>query len=63
MLDLQLQAHGRRLQWAVEWVGCGQLWHYDRIPARLVHPLLSLCQLTLENTGTFWHANGEVLPW
>lgn len=19
--------------------------------------------LTLENTGTFWHANGEVLPW
>ncbi|GAP95374.1 SDR family oxidoreductase [Leptolyngbya sp. NIES-2104] len=20
-------------------------------------------QLTLENTGTFWHANGEVLPW
>jgi NAD(P)-dependent dehydrogenase (short-subunit alcohol dehydrogenase family) len=20
-------------------------------------------QLTLENTGSFWHANGEVLPW
>ncbi|MBD1997547.1 SDR family oxidoreductase [Leptolyngbya sp. FACHB-541] len=20
-------------------------------------------ELTLENTGTFWHANGEVLPW
>ena len=20
-------------------------------------------QLTLENTGTFWHANGEILPW
>lgn len=20
-------------------------------------------QLTLENSGTFWHANGEVLPW
>jgi len=19
--------------------------------------------LTLENTGTFWHANGEILPW
>ena len=19
--------------------------------------------LTLENSGTFWHANGEVLPW
>ena len=20
-------------------------------------------QLSLENSGTFWHANGEVLPW
>ncbi|NEQ97941.1 MAG: SDR family oxidoreductase [Cyanothece sp. SIO2G6] len=20
-------------------------------------------QLTLDNTGTFWHANGEILPW
>ena len=20
-------------------------------------------QLTLENTGTFWHSNGEILPW
>ena len=20
-------------------------------------------ELTLENTGTFWHANGEILPW
>jgi hypothetical protein len=20
-------------------------------------------ELMLENTGTFWHANGEVLPW
>jgi hypothetical protein len=19
--------------------------------------------LNMENTGTFWHANGEVLPW
>ena len=19
--------------------------------------------LTLDNTGTFWHANGEILPW
>jgi len=19
--------------------------------------------LTLENSGSFWHANGEVLPW
>ncbi|MGD1908360.1 MAG: hypothetical protein ACFB0C_20550 [Leptolyngbyaceae cyanobacterium] len=19
--------------------------------------------LTLENTGSFWHANGEILPW
>ncbi|MFM7426684.1 MAG: short-chain dehydrogenase, partial [Elainella sp.] len=22
-----------------------------------------LDQLNLENTGTFWHSNGEVLPW
>jgi len=20
-------------------------------------------ELTLETTGTFWHANGEMLPW
>ena len=20
-------------------------------------------ELTLDNTGTFWHANGEILPW
>ena len=20
-------------------------------------------QLTLENSGSFWHANGEILPW
>ena len=20
-------------------------------------------QLTIENTGTFWHSNGEILPW
>ena len=20
-------------------------------------------ELTLENTGTFWHSNGEILPW
>ncbi|HEY9895053.1 MAG TPA: short-chain dehydrogenase, partial [Candidatus Sericytochromatia bacterium] len=20
-------------------------------------------ELTLETSGTFWHANGEVLPW
>lgn len=25
--------------------------------------LARIDQLTLENTGTFWHANGEVLPW
>ncbi len=25
--------------------------------------LVRMDQLTLENTGTFWHANGEVLPW
>lgn len=25
--------------------------------------LTRIDQLTLENTGTFWHANGEVLPW
>ncbi|AFZ11670.1 short-chain dehydrogenase/reductase SDR [Crinalium epipsammum PCC 9333] len=25
--------------------------------------LARINELTLENTGTFWHANGEVLPW
>lgn len=25
--------------------------------------LARIDQLTLENTGTFWHSNGEVLPW
>jgi hypothetical protein len=22
-----------------------------------------MTELTIENTGTFWHMNGEVLPW
>jgi NAD(P)-dependent dehydrogenase (short-subunit alcohol dehydrogenase family) len=25
--------------------------------------LARIDQLTLENTGTFWHSNGEILPW
>ncbi len=25
--------------------------------------LARIDDLTLENTGTFWHSNGEVLPW
>ncbi|MEM9769304.1 MAG: SDR family NAD(P)-dependent oxidoreductase, partial [Cyanobacteria bacterium P01_D01_bin.71] len=25
--------------------------------------LARIDKLTLENTGTFWHSNGEVLPW
>lgn len=25
--------------------------------------LARIDELTMENTGTFWHANGEVLPW
>ncbi|QYO64638.1 SDR family oxidoreductase [Leptolyngbya sp. 7M] len=25
--------------------------------------LARIDELSLENTGTFWHANGEVLPW
>jgi NAD(P)-dependent dehydrogenase (short-subunit alcohol dehydrogenase family) len=25
--------------------------------------LTRIDQLTLENSGTFWHANGEILPW
>ena len=33
-------------------------------PEESVQGLLTrIDQLTLENTGTFWHANGEVLPW
>jgi NAD(P)-dependent dehydrogenase (short-subunit alcohol dehydrogenase family) len=33
-------------------------------PEQSVKGLLDrIDQLTLENTGTFWHANGEILPW
>jgi len=32
-------------------------------PEESVKGLLARIELTLENTGTFWHANGEVLPW
>jgi NAD(P)-dependent dehydrogenase (short-subunit alcohol dehydrogenase family) len=33
-------------------------------PEESVKGLLTrIDELTLENTGTFWHANGEVLPW
>uniref|UniRef100_B8HT75 Short-chain dehydrogenase/reductase SDR n=1 Tax=Cyanothece sp. (strain PCC 7425 / ATCC 29141) TaxID=395961 RepID=B8HT75_CYAP4 len=33
-------------------------------PEQSVKGLLArIDQLTLENSGTFWHANGEVLPW
>ncbi|BAU10995.1 short-chain dehydrogenase/reductase SDR [Leptolyngbya sp. NIES-3755] len=33
-------------------------------PEQSVKGLLArIDQLTLENTGTFWHMNGEVLPW
>lgn len=33
-------------------------------PEESVRGLLArIDELTLENTGTFWHANGEVLPW
>ncbi|NEQ47054.1 MAG: SDR family oxidoreductase [Leptolyngbya sp. SIOISBB] len=33
-------------------------------PAESVKGLLArIDELTLENTGTFWHSNGEILPW
>ena len=33
-------------------------------PKQSVEGLLSrIEELNLENTGTFWHANGEILPW
>jgi NAD(P)-dependent dehydrogenase (short-subunit alcohol dehydrogenase family) len=33
-------------------------------PAEAVRGLLARIDvLTLENTGSFWHANGEILPW
>jgi hypothetical protein len=33
-------------------------------PAEAVKGLLQrIEELNLENTGTFWHSNGEVLPW
>jgi len=37
---------------------------YGITPEESVQGLLArIDELTLENTGTFWHANGEVLPW
>ncbi len=33
-------------------------------PRTSVRGLLErIAELSLENTGTFWHANGEILPW
>ena len=33
-------------------------------PAQSVRGLLArIDALTLETTGTFWHANGDILPW
>ena len=33
-------------------------------PETAVKGLLArIDELTLENTGTFWHSNGDVLPW
>ena len=33
-------------------------------PEKSVKGLIArIDQLNLENTGTFWHSNGEVLPW
>ena len=33
-------------------------------PEQSVNGLLSIIDLlTLENSGTFWHSNGEILPW
>ncbi len=33
-------------------------------PETAVHGLLArIDELNLDNTGTFWHSNGEVLPW
>ncbi|MEX1033482.1 MAG: SDR family oxidoreductase [Cellvibrionaceae bacterium] len=38
--------------------------HGDISPDEAAERLIRLIdELTLENTGTFWHANGEVLPW
>jgi NAD(P)-dependent dehydrogenase (short-subunit alcohol dehydrogenase family) len=33
-------------------------------PEESVRGLISrIDELNLENTGTFWHSNGEILPW
>lgn len=38
--------------------------HGGITPSESVKGLLArIDELTLENTGTFWHANGSVLPW
>ena len=38
--------------------------HGDITPDEAAQRLLQrIDELTLDNTGTFWHSNGEVLPW
>jgi len=38
--------------------------HGDITPGQAAERLATRIEgLTLENTGTFWHSNGEVLPW
>ena len=44
---------------------CPAVYLYDVPGVASLQPLapINLSVLDLENTGTFWHANGEVLPW
>ena len=42
----------------------------DSVRSQLIEPegaarglIARMDELTIENTGKFWHANGEVLPW
>jgi hypothetical protein len=38
--------------------------HGNVLPDDAARDLLQrIDELSLENTGTFWHANGSVLPW
>ena len=42
-------------------MGCG---HGDVTPAQAAAQLVArLDALTLEHSGSFWHANGSTLPW
>ena len=70
LLDLEqrIEVRVQDIRASREWWPCRR--GCDRCCRQLAQPpelslqeWVQIDELTLENTGTFWHANGEVLPW